>query len=201
MQAPETLSSQERVAVSMHNERIQAGETEEMEIWADDFTRYLFYGHEDFVIDIGCGLGRVVPVLCDYGIEMYFGIDPSVEHIKFCKSHFPEHHFQVGEVRQLGTGDLQGFGGFIMLNVLMHTPKAELTAILQAVRKSQLKGAVGFLNTLHPSVAEEVPDEAAHLEFSFYESQEVVTALESTSFDVVRIREHERGCMYHVVAI
>lgn len=185
----------------MYNQRVQSGDTEEAAIWADSFTAHMFYGHEDSVIDIGCGLGRVAPIIDEYGISTYVGIDPSVEHIKFCNAHFPEHHFRVSEVRQLGTDDLQGFGGFIMLNVLMHTPKAELTAILQAVRKSQLRGAIGLLNTQHPSIADQISDEAKHLELSLYEPQEVVAALEAASFDVVRVRDHGDGCMYHVVAI
>lgn len=201
MQILQTLSTQERAAICMYNQRIQSGDTEEAEIWADSFTAYMFYGHENSVIDIGCGLARVVPILDDYGIDTYLGIDPSVEHIKFCQANYPEHHFRVSEVRQLGTDDLQGFGGFIMLNVLMHTPKAELTVILQAVRKSQLKGAIGLLNTQHPSIIDQISDDANHLELSLYGTQEVVSALESASFEVVRVRDHGDGCMYHVVAL
>lgn len=196
----ETLSPQERAAVCMYNQRIQSGDTEEAEIWADSFTAHIFFGHEGSVIDIGCGIGRVVPILEDLGISTYVGIDPSIEHIRFCQTHFPEHHFRVGEVRQLGTNDLQSFGGFIMLNVLMHIPKTELGTILKTVHRSQLKGAIGLLNTQHPSIIDLVPSEVSRLDFSFFEAEEVIIALEAASFRVISIRNHGDGCMYHVIA-
>lgn len=197
----ETLSPQERAAVCMYNQRVQGGDTEEAPIWADSFTAHMFYGHEEAVIDIGCGLGRIVPILEDYGVHAYIGIDPSSEHIRFCNAHFPDRCFEVAEVRQLGSGNLTGFGGFIMLNVLMHTPKEDLADILMSVRRSQLPGAIGLLNTQSPAIAEHISEDAKHLGFTFYETKEVVDALHTVSLQVMRVREHEGGCMYHVVAI
>lgn len=197
----ETLSAQERAAICLYNQRILSGDTEETELWADDFTAHMFYGHEDFVVDIGCGLGRVVPIMEDYGISKYIGIDPSHEHIKFCRNTFPDHLFMTTEVRQLGSMQLRELGGFIMLNVLMHIPKDDLHEVLGIIRKSLRTHAVGLLNTQHPSLMDQISDDARQLDFSLYETAEVIAALEASSFQVIRIRDQDESCMYHVVAI
>ncbi len=195
------LSPQELAAIHMYNTRVQRGDTEETAIWADDFTAHMFYGHKGTVIDIGCGLGRVVPILDDYGITSYMGIDPSVEHVRYCQERFPHHHFLSGEVRQLGSREFQDFGGFLMMNILMHTPKKELGSVLQAVRAGMQSGAVGLLNSQHPSISSLVSEEARKLTLSFYQTEEILEALVEGSFRAVNLREHEHGCMYHVIAV
>lgn len=197
-----TLSLQERQAVELYNEQIRAGDTEEVDIWADEFTLLMFLNCPDGpVVDIGCGLGRVIPHLENFGIDSYFGIDPSADRIEYCRSKFPEWNFETAEMRQMGSGNLKGFGGFILLSVLMHVPKEDLSKVLGCIRRSLLKGAPGLLNAYTPNAAKFVAEHATSLTLSFYETEEITKALEANGFILEKFRDDEFIFQYRVVAV
>ena len=194
-----TLTAQEMQAIAFYNNRIRSGDTIDNDLWADEFTQYIFYHHPDGpVVDIGCGIGRAVPILDDLGIRSYLGIDPSTASVEFCQNTFPNYEFEVQEVRQLGRLYPQRFGGFILLNVLMHTPKSDLGQILVSIRASLLDGAVGLLNAHKPSMASFVTEGASDLTFSFYEREEIFDALGLAGLEVVSIRDQSDSLMIHV---
>lgn len=196
-----TLSQQEVQAIDFYNQRVRSGDTTDNPLWADDFTFLMFEGHPNGpVVDIGCGIGRAIGVLDNYGIRSYIGIDPSEASIDFCRKTYPEHNFEVSEVRLLGENHPNRFGGFLFMNVLMHTPKSDCVNILKSIRASLLDGAIGLLNFPKPSMADRISEAASALTFSFYLRDEIEEALASAGFEIWNVREDEDLVMVHVVA-
>lgn len=184
-----TLSDQEKLVVALYDRLVKDGETDDNELWADGFTSYSFYGHPDGpVVDIGCGLGRALGILSDYGIRSYFGVDPSTESIAFCREHFPEYQFAVSEVRLLGETYPQTFSGFLFLNVLMYTPPEDLDTILKSISDSLLPGAPGLI--LVPNAREGVSQVVVEdgIIINFYDMEAVETALEKHGFVITGLR-------------
>lgn len=198
----QTLSDQERAAVTFYDERIRSGDVTDNPLWADGFTYGVFQGHPDGpIVDIGCGIGRAIDALDDYGARGYLGIDPSEASVAYCQQTFSDLEFEVGEVRLLGEKYPARFGGFLMFNVLMHTPKADLSVILQSLRQSLLTGAPGLMNAGKPSMAKHVSDAAKGLAFSYYEQDQLVEALESHGFLILDIRDGENSFMIKVLSV
>ena len=196
------LSTQEREAIAFYDQRVRSGDTADRELWADTFTYHMFDGHpEGPVVDIGCGIGRTIPVLNDYGIRAYFGVDPSAESVAFCRQRFPHLDFEISEVRQLGETYQQHFGGFLLLNVLMHTPEAELAAVLRSIHTSLLPGSPGLMNANKPAAAQYVNDAAKMLTLSYYEPSDFSKALEANGFEIWNFHENDVSFMVHVIAV
>lgn len=197
-----SLSPQEREAITFYNQRIRSGDTADNPLWADDFTYGMFRGHPDGpVADIGCGIGRAIPALNDYGVRDYLGIDPSEESIKHCRSTFPKMKFMVSEVRLLGDLFPAHFGGFLLTNVLMHTPETDLDVVLSSVRKSLLPGALGLLNANKPAMAEYISEAAKSLTMSYYAPEKLNEALKRHNFELDSFREEDVSFMMIVYAL
>lgn len=142
------LSQQERFAVAKYDNLVRTGDIEHLPIWADSFSMRVFARlHEGGeVIDVGCGTGRSISLLPHLGIEKYFGIDPSAESIKYCKETWPEHAFEVSEIRELGEKYPGRFSGFMLLAVLMLIPRDGILPALQSLRKCLSPGATGMIS-------------------------------------------------------
>jgi hypothetical protein len=61
----DTLSEQEKQAVAYYDTLIRSGDTDDCRVWVDDFTCDVFFGFgaDDEVVDVGCRIGRFVPLL------------------------------------------------------------------------------------------------------------------------------------------
>ncbi|MBP6860652.1 MAG: class I SAM-dependent methyltransferase [Candidatus Pacebacteria bacterium] len=125
--------------------------TEESDIWADGFTKPLFRGlrPEDGLIDIGCGHGRLVPILPDLCIrrEQYLGIDFSPEQIALARRLYPKHRFEVRTIYELSTSYPGRFGGFWLGATLMLLPRERVPEALRSIRGALKPGARGFIST------------------------------------------------------
>ncbi|MBY0538452.1 class I SAM-dependent methyltransferase [Patescibacteria group bacterium] len=197
-----TLSPQEREAVSFYDRRIRAGDTVDKPLWADDFTYGMFRDHPDGpVVDIGCGIGRAIPALEAYGVRDYLGVDPSEASVTYCQATFPGLKFMISDVRLLGELYPMYFGGFLLLNVLMHTPEKDLDVVLSSLRKSLLPGASGLLNANKPAMAEYINDAAKSLTMSYYVPERLDEALKRHNFELDLFREEDVSFMMIVNAI
>lgn len=197
-----SLSHQEREAVSFYNQRIRSGDTVDNALWADNFTYGMFREHpEGPVVDIGCGIGRAIPALNDYGVRDYLGVDPSEASIEYCTKSFPGMKFMVSEVRLLGEHFSTHFGGFLLMNVLMHTPEQDLDLVLSSLRKSLLPGAWGLLNANKPAMAEYINEAAKKLTMSYYVPKTLEEALKRHGFQLEDFREEDVSFMMIVSAI
>lgn len=198
----QSLSDQERAAVTFYDKRIRSGDVTDNPLWADGFTYGVFQGHPGGpIVDIGCGIGRAIDALDAYGARDYLGIDPSEASVAFCQQTFSDREFEIGEVRLLGEKYPARFGGFLMFNVLMHTPKADLGTVLQSLRQSLLVGATGLMNANKPSMARYMSNAVKELTFSYYEQDELVEALEGHGFLILDIRDGENSFMIKVLSV
>lgn len=59
------LSDREKTAVEYYDDLIRRGDTYDTRVWVDNFTVAVFwgFGKNDEVVDIGCRIGRFVPLL------------------------------------------------------------------------------------------------------------------------------------------
>ncbi|HRJ00688.1 MAG TPA: class I SAM-dependent methyltransferase [Hyphomonas sp.] len=86
--------------------------------WVERFAGRLPSGAR--VLDLGCGSGRpVAEYLVGRGFRLT-GIDGAPALIDLCRERFPDHHWQVGDMRRLDLGET--FDGLIAWYSLFHLP-------------------------------------------------------------------------------
>jgi SAM-dependent methyltransferase len=142
------LSKQEQTAVDIYDARVREGNLDNTPLWVDGFSQVIFYDlpKDAEVLDVGCGIGRAVPILPDLGIEKYLGIDPSIEQVRVCRSRWPELQFEVSEIRELANKYPNRFSGFLLITVLMHIPRRDLSQALGSLRGCLKQGAHGMIS-------------------------------------------------------
>jgi len=179
-----TLSRQEKQAVYQYNHEIKSGILESSPIWLDEFTIPIFMGYKGkgTIVDVGCGTGRAISLFQQMDVNDYLGIDPSVQAIKYCKESFPNHRFQVDELRTIGENHPNRFGGFFLAAVLMHVPRTDLVTALSSLRRSLKKDAVGFFST--PSSDEGEAINRVGMRLTIYTREEVVKGFTSSGFEI-----------------
>lgn len=75
---------------------------------------------KDFVLDAGCGWGRLLTLMPDHWAGHYIGIDLSPDFIKMAKAgyaHEPRFGFSVWDLRQLDTLDMVHFDLAVMISI------------------------------------------------------------------------------------
>ncbi len=181
-----TLSKQESFAVQQYDDEVRTGKFEDCPMWADEFSQITFIGFRDHeeIVDIGCGLGRAVPVIKMLGIKHYFGIDPSEERVKYCRKIHPNHTFEVDEIKTLGDHYPERFSGFWLTAVLMHIPRTDLDIALNSLRRSLKPDSPGFYSTPQsdPDVLEETIEGGMTL--TMFRPEEIIEAFERNGFRV-----------------
>jgi SAM-dependent methyltransferase len=189
---------------------IKSGDTTDSRVWVDDFTGRVFVNlsKDCEVVDVGCRIGRFVPLLPQLGVSRYFGIDPSVESITYCKRTFSDVdycrvQFEVGEARQLGEKYPKRFAGFMLAAVLMHIPRTDLHQVLRSIRTCLKDEAPGFFST--PVGYEEDGEleiqNISDMEISRYTRQELTAGFESAGFAFRRAFVLDNMFLGHVIAV
>jgi SAM-dependent methyltransferase len=205
----DTLSDREKAAVAYYDEMIRRGDITDRRVWVDDFSGRVFwgFGRNDEVVDIGCRIGRYVPLLPELHIAKYLGIDPSAESIEYCKRTFSSTDeyqvaFEVGEARLLGDKYPGRFSGFMLTAVLMHIPRTDLATVLSSVRKCLKSGSPGFFSTplAEDGDETEVVNQAG-MEISLYTEQELDQAFIEAGFKFHRKEYPGQMILGHVYAI
>lgn len=204
-----SLSHRERKAVEHYDNLAKQGDLADAPVWVDSFTGRIFrnLGDDDEVVDIGCRIGRFIPLLPELGIRRYFGIDPSEESINFCRREFsiihgPNMQFEVGEARTLGTLYPDRFSGFILAAVLMHIPRDDLQEVLKSIRRSLKEGAPGFIST-PGRWGDEFDFVNRHgMELTLYTMKELNEALIAAGFGIFGLfTPDDHMILAHVIAI
>ena len=104
------------------------------------------------VLDLGCGFGRLIPVLEACGVQRIVGIDASSECIRIMKERYPKHDFRVGNILSLKeTLDKALFDGFFAMTSLMHILPEHMPQAARSIREVVRTGAIGFISTPHGS--------------------------------------------------
>lgn len=93
--------------------------------------RLLKAEHKDNVLDVGCGIGGLVPYL---GYTSYHGIDVSEPNINLCKEKYPELTFNVMESNDMKWKD-HTFNSIICTEVLEHLSIDEIAQTLNEIKR------------------------------------------------------------------
>jgi SAM-dependent methyltransferase len=104
------------------------------------------------VADVGCGPGYVTAHLHALGLDAY-GIDASAAMIELARSAYPSLRFEVGSMGALDVAD-GALGGVLSRASTIHTPPAELPAILAELRRVLSPGGyllISFVGNDGPS--------------------------------------------------
>lgn len=152
------------------------------------------------VLDIGCGHGRVVPVIADMGIEkeFYKGVDPSPAQISLAKDIYPDLNFEVGNIYQIGDAYPAHFDGFWCCMMLMHVPRDKVVQALKSLRKSLRVNAVGIIAT--PCGAGTKRDEEG-MEITLYDEAELKIFLERAGFRSSSYRPISQPCVFDIQVV
>lgn len=190
-----TLTEREKTAVAIYNDRVQRGDLKDTEIWPDDFSSGIFSSlcEDDEIIDIGCRIGRFIPLLSYFGIRHYFGIDPSESSIDYCNktfTHTDEYTvgFAVNDARTLSKEYPERFGGFVCSAVLMHIPHADVPEVLTSIRGCLKSGAQGYFST--PLRREGDPPEFTNhcgMTLSLFTMDELAVLFQNAGFEVAAL--------------
>lgn len=183
-----SLSVQERDALrdltAMYR---QIGIAGEPAMWDDKFLHQGLSTMSDpkEVIDIGCGTGRVIPLMKKLGIKRYFGVDPLGMCIEHCKTTHPKHHFEVGEARQVGKKYPGRFNGFLFLSVLNHIPRAgqHLDQVLQSTRACLVPHAPGII-IMHLGIKGRFTANMGGVKITLFTHEEVKDGLARNGFHI-----------------
>jgi SAM-dependent methyltransferase len=144
------------------------------------------------VADVGCGPGHITRYLRERGVQI-FGIDLSSEMIGQARTLNPDIQFRQGDMAALKFPD-NTLAGIIAFYSIIHIPRGQVVDALREFRRTLLPGGV-LLLSFH------IGDEVVHadkwwghdvsLDFTFFQSDEMVEYLESAGLNVVEVIERE----------
>lgn len=196
-----SLSAQEQVAVKEYNRRIRDGYTGNTELFADMFlvSVYDSVPQGGAFLDVGCGIGRFVPLLPILGITNYTGIDPAADQIAYCTKTYPQYRFFEMDMRALGIMFPDRFDAFAMISVIMHLPRGDLPQALRSLRGALKKGAHGLVST--PIGTGEGIGKTGLL-CTLYQPDELEGHFSAAGFGIAMHRSHDHSMILsHVVAV
>ncbi|TQF02336.1 class I SAM-dependent methyltransferase [Kitasatospora acidiphila] len=81
------------------------------------------------VADLGCGPGRLTPLLRELGLEDPFGLDLSPQMIEIARKNHPDLRFEVGSITALDLPD-NSVGGILSWYSIIHLPPDQLPRAL-----------------------------------------------------------------------
>ncbi len=164
---------------------------EDVPIWVDEtmHTTFIDFPKGGEVIDVGCGFGRCIDLLPTLEIEHYFGIDPSTLSIDYCRERFPQHQFEVEEIRTIGEKYGNKFDGFFLLCVLMHLPRHDVVPALKSLRLCLKSGATGIFSV--PKGEGGFFNRGIGITLTLFQPQELRQYFEEAGFKVFRLTQPE----------
>lgn len=145
---------------------------------------------EGDVCDLGCGPGQLARYLHDLGVKV-FGLDISPGMIEQARQAHPGIRFVQGDMRDLSlpNASLAGIAAFYSL---IHLPRNKVTGVLKELRRTLKPGGV-LLLSFHKGTEivhlNEFLDKPVSLDFTFFETEEMVGYLEAAGFNIEEIVE------------
>lgn len=135
------------------------------------------------IADVGCGPGHVAAWLARNGVRAV-GIDISPKMVEVGRLRHPEVEFREGDVVALPASDAE-FGSIVALYSIIHLEPSELAAALGEMRRTLRPSGV-LLVSFHVGSEVRHLDEwfgrAVDVDFRFFETDDVVRALETSGF-------------------
>jgi SAM-dependent methyltransferase len=149
-------------------------------------------GAEGVVLDLGCGPGHTTAHLTALGLAAT-GVDLSPRMIDWASAAFPQSRFVVGDLFAL-PNETSSVAGVLALYCIVHlTPPQLHPALAEMFRVLKPRGVLLLSFHVGSEVvhAENFLDTGAVLDFTFFEPQQVVTALAAAGFDTIEVRIRE----------
>lgn len=99
-------------------------------------------------LDLGCGTGRLIPILREIGIHRVVGIDASREFLRIARENHPRSDFRMGNILSLreAVGE-ERFDAFFAIASLMHIERKNMPRAAASIREVLTTGAIGFIST------------------------------------------------------
>lgn len=146
-------------------------------------------GAERPVLDVGCGPGHTTAHLTSLGLRAT-GVDLSPKMIEIASRTFPQSRFEVGDFCSL-RHESSSIAGVLAFYCIVHlTPEQLVPAFAEMSRV--LSGGGVLLLSFHVGSdvirAERFLDTEAVLDFTFFQPQQIETALSSAGFDRIDVR-------------
>jgi len=117
--------------------------TRKKEIWPEIANLVESIKDGERILDVGCGNGRLAGALKDKNVA-YLGIDQSSNLIDLAKFNYPQCHFEVGDILDLGQSKEHSFNQVFCLAVFHHLPsfKLQVKALKQLKNKVKNDGRI-----------------------------------------------------------
>lgn len=105
-------------------------------------------GKDPLVLDIGCGYGRLIPILKSLGMRRIYGLDFSEKLIEVARKNHKDVPFLVGNMLYVDQSfqNLE-FDAFFAIASVMHLLPEHMPIFARNLRKVLKTGAVGFITT------------------------------------------------------
>jgi ubiquinone/menaquinone biosynthesis C-methylase UbiE len=142
-------------------------------------------GHSP-VADLGCGPGRLTPLLRELGLEDPFGIDLSPQMIEIARKNHPDLRFEVGSITALDLPD-NSVGGILSWYSIIHLPSDQLPRALAEFHRVLAPGGaalVAFQVGDQPHRRDELLGHQVALEFHRRTPETVINALAAAGLPV-----------------
>ncbi|MGV6825999.1 MAG: class I SAM-dependent methyltransferase [bacterium] len=96
-------------------------------------SRYMPDGHGELAVDVGCGYGRLTPLLKNKGWKA-MGIDPTESFIEYAKEHFPGPEYRIGQLPDLPL-EMESVHLMLMQNILRALKEYGILDVVTGVGK------------------------------------------------------------------
>lgn len=144
------------------------------------------------ILDAGCGSGRDVQYLMDYGLNVV-GIDLSEGIINEAKKKVPEGDFKIMDIRNMTFED-NSFDGIWCCVTLCNLRRAELQKTLREFRRI-LKPKGSLYISIKEGEGEKVINDEKYnnlpLHFTYYKKEEMEKNLKEFNFNIVKSYKSE----------
>ena len=144
------------------------------------------------ICDLGCGPGQVARYLHQRGANV-IGVDLSPGMIERARALTPGVPFEAGDMRALDVAD-GACQAIVAFYSIVHFPSAELAGVFREMKRVLAPGGA-LLLSFHIGSEVVHRDEwwghAVDVDFRFFQTAEVVAALEESGLIVERVRERD----------
>ncbi|MEV0287594.1 DUF480 domain-containing protein [Kribbella sp. NPDC050820] len=173
-------SAYDAVATSYADRLIDELDVLPFETWLLD--RVVAHAAGRPIVEVGSGPGHITAYLADHGADAT-GIDVSPAMIEEARGRFPDHTYELGDLRRLGRPPTSsGWSAVLAWYSLIHLAAAELPAALAALTRPLDPGGWLVLALHAGSEVRHVTDIFGHevnLDFVLHDPAAIVTLIES----------------------
>lgn len=144
------------------------------------------------VCDLGCGPGQVGRYLHDRGTDA-FGIDLSPGMVARARKAHPGMAFEAGDMRALPLAN-ESLAGVAAFYSIIHIPRADVSAVLEEVRRVLQPGGVLLLACHRGDEIrhfDELWEQPVTLDFIFFERSEMLGYLAKSGFEIDDVIERD----------